>query len=269
MPASSSRYYNKTGPPLYYCHDISNGPTTCCYEGQMCLENNLCYDAATKSTTRQYCSDPSWPKDRCLPICQGIFFFQNSSILWLTIHLVIDNEKAGTDLYACNEARTQFCCGSTGECCDDGTYIEVPREGIQIGVNTASPSATPTCSSSAGDASNEKSRLGIGLGVGLGIPLVGAIAAINFLWHRSMSQARSESNGGDDASSLDQMAKLTSPDSGDGSGNGYGQDADPATAATGTPGREAEVDNTTAIYQLEAERNTRLGLGDRCIYELP
>lgn len=94
-----------------------------------------------------------------------VFFFQNSSILWLTIHLVIDNEKAGTDLYACNEARTQFCCGSTGECCDDGTYIEVPREGIQIGVNTASPSATPTSSSSAGDASNESQGLGSGLGL--------------------------------------------------------------------------------------------------------
>lgn len=109
---------------------------------------------------------------------------------------------------------------------------------------------------------NEKTKLGVGLGIGLGVPLVGAIAAALFFWHRSLlAQARAGANGGDDASSPDQMSKVTSP--GYENGYGYGQDGTTAAGAVAgsAPGREVEMGYTPVYHQLDAERNTRNELG--------
>lgn len=126
------------------------------------------------------------------------------------------------------------------------------------------PAADADADAHGGNNIDKQAKLGIGLGVGLGVPLLGSIAAAIFLWQRSLSRARSEVSDRDDVCSSDQMAKGASPDP----GYRYGEDADPAATATGTPGREAELDGDAAIYQLEAERNMRSELGDRCIYEL-
>lgn len=46
------------------------GITACCFNvTQYCDVDLLCHDRKTKRLSRQYCSDPSWPEDRCSKLC--------------------------------------------------------------------------------------------------------------------------------------------------------------------------------------------------------
>ncbi|PYI05491.1 hypothetical protein BO78DRAFT_398229 [Aspergillus sclerotiicarbonarius CBS 121057] len=205
IEASSSEYYNATlDGALVGC---GTGVTTCCLASEYCDVDLLCHDRDTGGVSRQYCSSPEWPTDKCSALCPQY-------------------TAAGVDLTACDDSGTKYCCGPSAEdCCKAGNYTTIDKETgeiIAIGTSTIATTSTTSASSSSStstsnlsslissatatsatttaagssasstDAVSEKTsgmpettKLGIGLGVGLGVPfLLGGAAAI-FFWRRS------------------------------------------------------------------------------------
>ncbi|OOF98797.1 hypothetical protein ASPCADRAFT_204515, partial [Aspergillus carbonarius ITEM 5010] len=202
IEASSSEYYNATlDGALVGC---GTGVTTCCLESEYCDVDLLCHDRDTGAVSRQYCSSPSWPTDKCSALCPQY-------------------TAAGVVLTACDDSGTKYCCGPSAEdCCKAGNYTTIDKETgeiIAIGTSTiattstmtststSSPSiststATSATTTNAADSSastavekassmSEGTKLGIGLGVGLGVPFVLAGAAAIFFWRRSQRKETS------------------------------------------------------------------------------
>ncbi|RAK95009.1 uncharacterized protein BO80DRAFT_290273 [Aspergillus ibericus CBS 121593] len=183
IEASSSEYYNATKDgALVGC---GTGVTTCCLESEYCDVDLLCHDRDTGGVSRQYCSSPSWPSDKCSALCPQY-------------------TAAGVYLTACDDSGTKYCCGPSAEdCCKAGNYTTIDKEtGEIIAIGTITSATTTAAGSSASTTDTvtenasgmpESTKLGVGLGVGLGVPfLLGGAAAI-FFWRRSQkSQSGSQ-----------------------------------------------------------------------------
>ncbi|KAL2216804.1 hypothetical protein M432DRAFT_645818 [Thermoascus aurantiacus ATCC 26904] len=197
----------------------------CCTAGEMCLTNNLCYEANLNIAYRGACSDRSWSETYCPHICHK---GENE----LRLHT---NNKYGYQLltfsYACpNNTNQVFTCGGSGWAsvvCKAGLGLYHWQSGKFYAVanysypSLSSPTSPPTTaaatataaaisepvSSTSSSSFSSKSafshfsqsiQIGLGIGLGLGNPLLIVTAAFLFFSLRGRNrQKQKHSTSGD------------------------------------------------------------------------
>ncbi|KAI0015681.1 hypothetical protein F4780DRAFT_783948 [Xylariomycetidae sp. FL0641] len=178
------------------------GTQACCFQGDFCLAENVCYDNDTAVTYITGCTDPTYSSSKCphkpgyltqiwvaLARCDGddIDLFSGCAHHTDDTHIdeqvVIKHEDC-----TCDAALAIISNPASGQPTLNQLASLPPTAGGTISFNpTAVPTATT--SSSASDSPSTGAKVGIGVGVGVGVPLIAATAFMFFFLRRRKRKA--------------------------------------------------------------------------------
>ncbi|KAI1429145.1 hypothetical protein F5Y12DRAFT_539640 [Xylaria sp. FL1777] len=177
------------------------GTQACCFQGDFCLSENVCYDNDTSVTYITGCTDGTYSSSKCphkagypdqqwvaLARCDGDDIDLFSGCAHHKDEVVIKHEDC-----TCNAASALISNPASGQPTLNQIALLPTTAGGTISFNpTALPTATSSSSHSSSGGLSTGAKAGIGVGVGVGVPVIAATIFIFFFLRRKKKRAQEQ-----------------------------------------------------------------------------
>ncbi|KAI0107168.1 hypothetical protein GGR51DRAFT_516502 [Nemania sp. FL0031] len=169
------------------------GTQACCFQGDFCLAENVCYDNDTSVTYISGCTDATYSSSKCphkagypnqqwvaLARCEGDDIDLFSGCAHHGNEVEIEHEDC-----TCNAASALVSNPIKGQPTLNQIGLLPTSAGGTISFNpTALPTATSSSSSSSPGSLSTGAKAGVGVGIGVGVPVIAAIIFMFFFQRR-------------------------------------------------------------------------------------
>ncbi|KAI1350852.1 hypothetical protein F5Y01DRAFT_137092 [Xylaria sp. FL0043] len=176
------------------------GTQACCFQGDFCLAENVCYDNDTSVTYITGCTDATYSSSKCphkagypdqqwvaLARCDGDDIALFSGCAHHKDEVVIEHEDCTCDAASALVSNT-----ASGQPTLNQIALLPTTAGGTISFNpTALPTATPSSHPSSGGLSTG-AKAGIGVGVGVGVPVIAATIFMFFFLRRKRRRTQEQ-----------------------------------------------------------------------------
>ncbi|KAI0971539.1 hypothetical protein F4678DRAFT_461490 [Xylaria arbuscula] len=177
------------------------GTQACCFEGDFCLSESVCYDNDTSVTYITGCTDATYSSSKCphkagypdqqwvaLARCDGDDIDLFSGCAHHKDEIVIKHEDC-----TCDAASALISNPASGQPTLNQIALLPTTAGGTISFNpTALPTATASSSHSGSGGLSTGAKAGIGVGVGVGVPVIAATIFMFFFMRRKKRRSQQQ-----------------------------------------------------------------------------